>query len=60
MDPNKLSVLIPYEDFAELMSLAEKFRVVEREHKQMQKQYLAMMKIYSEILEKVAEIDRYL
>lgn len=60
MDPKKLSVVVPYEDFEELLSLKDKFKVIEKEHKQLQKQYTAIMAIYSEILEKVEDINEYL
>ena len=58
--PDKLSVIVPYEDFAELLSLKDRFLEIERNYKQLQKQYTAIMKIYSEILDKVSEIERYL
>lgn len=31
--PDKLSVLVPYEDLVELLSLKDKFKVIEKEHK---------------------------
>lgn len=60
MNPDKLSIIVPYEDFVELLSLKDKFQMIEKEHKQLQKQYTAIMAIYSEILGKVDEINRYL
>ncbi len=60
MSPDKLSVLVPYEDLVELLSLSNKFAQIEKEHKKLQQQYLSIMSIYSEILEKLEEIYQYL
>lgn len=58
--PEKYSILIPYKDFVKLVDAANRIEEMEKLYKRMDERMAAMQNIYSEILEKVAEINRYL
>ena len=59
-DPSNYSVLIPYKDLEILMQCANKIEEMERLVKRMDERCARMQLLYSELLEKVAEINRYL
>lgn len=56
----ELSVIIPYKDFEKLIECGNRIDEMEKLYKHMDERYVAMMEIYREILDKVAEIYRYL
>ena len=58
--PQNISVLIPYKDLEKLIEFANKYEQMERLVKRMDERCARMQLLYSEILEKVAEMDRYL
>lgn len=58
--PQNFSVLIPYKDLEKLIEFANKYEQMERLVKRMDERCARMQLLYSEILEKVAEMDRYL
>ena len=58
--PQNISVLIPYKDLEKLIEFANKYEQLERLAKRMDERCARMQLLYSEILEKVAEMDRYL
>lgn len=55
-----LSVIVPYEDFEKLLESGIRIEKMENQYNQLEEKYNAMMEIYREILDKVAEINRYL
>lgn len=57
---NNISVIIPYRDLENLLNSAQKIEEMEKRYKRMDERYAAMRLMYLELLEKVAEIDRYL
>lgn len=59
-DPSNYSVLIPYRDLEKLMQSANKIEEIEKLAKRIEERCARMQLLYSEVLEKVAEIDRYL
>ncbi len=54
------SVLIPYKDLEILVQSANKIAHIEQLLKQSEMRCAAMQNMYSELLKKVAEINRYL
>jgi hypothetical protein len=58
--PDKLAVIVPYEDFVELLSLKDKMLEIERQNNRMFEQYDAIKTMYSEMLDIVREIKHYL
>lgn len=57
---SNLSVIVPYKDFEKLLESGKQIERMENQYKQLEEKYNAMMEIYREILDKVAEINRYL
>lgn len=57
---NEISVIIPYREFENLLNCSKKIEEMERHCKRMDERYAAMHSMYVELLEKIAEIDRYL
>lgn len=55
-----LQVLIPYSDLENLLNIARKLPELETQMKRMEIRNAAMAMQYTELLEKVAEINRYL
>ena len=56
----KFAAIIPYDDLENLLEAARKIDEMENKYKRLEEQYLAIRQLYSEISERVAEIDRYL
>ena len=56
----RFAAIIPYDDLENLLEAARKIDEMENKYKRLEEQYLAIRQLYSEILERVAEIDRYL
>lgn len=54
------SVIIPYRELEKLLECANKIDHIEQLAARVNEQCTAMRNLYSEILEKVSEIDRYL
>lgn len=57
---SEISVIIPYRDFENLLNCSKKIEEMERRCKHMEERCSAMHLMYVELLEKIAEIDRYL
>ena len=60
LDPKKYSVLIPYQDLVALLSIAQELKEMKVLFRRLDEKYSATMNLYSEILEKVAEMEKYL
>ena len=58
--PQNYSVLIPYRDLEQLLQLANNLQHFDRELNRIEKRIEGLHLLYSQLLEKVAEIDRYL
>lgn len=54
------SILVPYSDFVKMMEMGTKFDEMHKMFVRMCKQYDAMKVMYSEMLEKIDEINHYL
>lgn len=54
------SVLIPYKDLESLLKIARNYDTLEKKVQRMEKQLDALRVMYSEALERIAEINRYL
>lgn len=59
-DPQDYSILIPYKDFENLVGIARKYDDILKIVEHQDAQLVAMRQMFSECLEKIAEIDRYL
>lgn len=57
---SEISVIIPYRDFENLLNSAKRIEEMERHCKRIEERCAAMHLMYVELLEKIAEIDRYL
>ena len=57
---SELSVIVPYRDFENLMNLARSFEEMEKRYKRIDERCARMQLQYVELLEKFAEINRYL
>lgn len=58
--PENYSIIIPYKDFAKLMELPQIIDDMNQKVKRMEERNAAMYNMYSELLEKMAEINRLL
>lgn len=56
----RFAAIIPYDDLENLLEAAKKIDEMEKMYAQMEQKYVAMLQLYREIMERVAEIDRYL
>lgn len=54
------SVLIPYKDLEKMLQCTNRIEEIERFAKRIDERCASMQYLYSEILEKVAEMERYL
>lgn len=52
----KYSVLIPYSDLVKLVDVANKVESIEQQYARLQEQYAAIRGMFSECLQKIAEI----
>lgn len=59
-DPHNYSILVPYKDFENLVGIAREYQEILKVVKHQDEQLVAMRQMFSECLEKIAEIDRYL
>lgn len=59
-DLKKYSVNIPMDDFLKIADMAKNLECIEHYLKRVDDQYVAMMQIYREMMEKIADIQRYL
>ena len=57
---SELSVIVPYKDLESLINSKKRLDDLEAKYDQMEQRYSAIQHMFSEVLEKVAEIDRYL
>ena len=57
---SEISVIIPYREFENLLNAGKRMDELEQRCKRMDEQYVAMMQIYREMLDKITEINRYL
>ena len=57
---DNFSVLIPYRDLEKLFEIANKLPQFERDLEQTKAQLDALRRMYTEALEKIGEINRYL
>ena len=57
---DNFSVIIPYRELEKMLEVSNKIAHIEQLVKRMEERNSAMQLMYSEMLEKVAEIDRYL
>ena len=53
---DKYSVLIPYSDLVKLVDVANKVESIELQYNRLQEQYAAIRGMFSECLQKIAEI----
>ena len=53
------SIVIPYRDFVKIVEIANNFEVLVAKYKRMEEKYEAMYGLYSEILEKVADVKAF-
>lgn len=58
--PDRYSILIPYKDFVKLVEAAERMTQTEKQMKRLEEQLGALRGLYSELLEKVTELNRYI
>ena len=57
---DNFSVIIPYRELEKMLECSNKIEHIEAMFERIEDRTSAMQLLYSEILEKVAEIDRYL
>ena len=57
---DNFSVIVPYRELEKMLQSANKIEHIEALVKRVDERNSAMQLMYSELLEKVAEIDRYL
>lgn len=53
------SVLIPYKDLVKIAEMAQKVEVIEARYKRLEDQYAAIRGMFSECLDKIAEIREF-
>lgn len=56
--PEQYAIVVPYQDFLRLMEAASKMEKMEYQIKRIDERTAAMQLLYSQILEKVAELNR--
>ena len=57
--PEKYQVIIPYSDLEKMVHMAEKIEHIEAMYSRMNDQYQAIYGMFSECLEKIREIYRF-
>lgn len=57
---DNFSVIIPYRELEKMLESSNKIAHIEALFQRMEERMAAMQVMYSEVLEKVAEIERYL
>ena len=57
---DNFSVIIPYRDLEKMLESTNKIEHIEKLFRRMDERMAAIQLMYSDLLEKVAEIDRYL
>lgn len=55
--PETYSILIPYSDFIKLVEMASKVDEMEKQYKHMEEMYTAILGMWREALEKIADIQ---
>lgn len=58
--PEKFSVVIPYSDFVKLVETGKKVDQISKDYKILVDQVQALRCMYTEAIEKIGEIERYL
>ena len=58
--PDNFSVLIPYKDLEALLKIVRNYDTLMNKVQRMEKQLEALRSMYSEALDRIAEISRYL
>ena len=56
--PPDIQVMIPYKDLVSLLKAAEELPELRKENAWMKEQILALRMLYSECLDKIAELDK--
>lgn len=57
---DKMSVIIPYRQLEEMLNTIQQVEEMEKRYRRIEERMAAMQNMYCEVLEKIAEIDRYL
>lgn len=58
--PENISVVIPYKDFEKMLKMATSYEQTNAKMKRLEEQIGALHGLYSELLEKVAELQKEL
>ena len=59
VSPEKFHVLIPYSDLEKMVNMAQEMEEMKRQFKRIEEQYAAVRGMFSECLDKIAEIRDY-
>lgn len=57
--PENYQVLIPYSDLVKISEMAKNYELILAQNKRIEEQYAAMRGMFSECLEKIAEVLDY-
>ena len=57
--PENYSVLIPYRDLVKIADMAQQVEVILAQNKRLEEQYAAIRGMFSECLQKIAEIQEW-
>lgn len=57
--PDKIQVIIPYSDLEKMVQMSARVEEIERYIKRMDEQYAAIRGMFSECLEKIADIQKF-
>ena len=59
VSPEKIQVIIPYSDLEKMVDMAQKMVEMEKQYQRIEEQYAAIRGMFSECLEKIREIQRF-
>ena len=59
-DPGDFSILIPYKDFVKMVQVVNNYDAIAKEMDGLRDQLGALRGLYSELLQKVGELERYI
>lgn len=59
VDPEKISVIIPYSYLEKMAFMVQKFDAMEKQYKHMEEMYTAIYGMWHDCLKKIGEIEKY-
>lgn len=59
VSPDRIQVIIPYSDLEKMVHMVHKMEEMHRQYKRIEEQYVAIRGMFSECLDKIREIQKF-